>query len=299
MTSNAFASREIRFFDRLLIIAVVFLVMFVVAAMLAPAVNSLFPDNERYRLLAMAVVQSIVAFILPSLIGARLAFGNSIRFLTLDVAPSGLNILGVVMAYLISLPLLNQVIFWNENIVFPDFMENIGNLFRDLEDQALKVTNTMLDTTSVGGMIVGVLIIGVLTGFSEELFFRGTLQKAGASRGAVHTSIWVTALIFSAVHFQIFGFIPRLLLGAWFGYLFYWTGSIYVPFIAHAINNSVVVICAFFFTEETGIQADMIGVTTYGFPLPAFISAIAMMLFIVYFKDLFFSKSRSALEHET
>ena len=279
-----------KFFDRLLIIAVVFLVMFVVAAMLTPLVSSWFPDNERYRLLAMAVVQSVVGFIIPSIISARLAFGNSIKFLTLNVAPSGMNILGVVLAYLISLPLLNQLIYWNQNIVFPEALEQVGIMFRDLEDKATEVSNTMLDTSSVGGMIVGVLIIGVLTGFSEELFFRGTLQRAGASRGAHHTSIWVTALIFSAIHFQIFGFVPRLLLGAWFGYLLFWTGSIYVPFIAHALNNSVVVVCAYFFTEEAGFQADMLGVTTTGFPLPAFVSAVAMMIFIVYFKDLFFSK---------
>ena len=279
-----------KFFDRLLIIAVVFLVMFVVAAMLTPLVSSWFPDNERYRLLAMAVVQSVVGFIIPSIIGAKLAFGNSIKFLTLNVAPSGMNILGVVLAYLISLPLLNQLIYWNQNIVFPEALEQVGIMFRDLEDKATEVSNTMLDTSSVGGMIVGVLIIGVLTGFSEELFFRGTLQRAGASRGAHHTSIWVTALIFSAIHFQIFGFVPRLLLGAWFGYLLFWTGSIYVPFIAHALNNSVVVVCAYFFTEEAGFQADMLGVTTTGFPLPAFVSAVAMMIFIVYFKDLFFSK---------
>lgn len=278
-----------RFFDRLLVIAGVFLVMFVVAAMLTPLVSSWFPDNERYRLLAMAVVQSVVGFIIPSLIGTKIAFGNSIRFLTLSVPPSGMNILGVVIAYLISLPLLNQLIFWNQNIVFPEAFEHVGVMFRDMEDRATEVSNTMLDTSTVGGMLVGVLIIGVLTGFSEELFFRGALQRAGASRGAHHTSIWVTALIFSAIHFQVFGFFPRLLLGAWFGYLLYWTGSIYVPFVAHALNNSVVVICAYFFPAREGSHPDMIGVTTFGFPLPAFVSAVAMMIFVVCFKDLFFS----------
>lgn len=284
--------KNVKFFDRLLVIAVIFLVMFLLAAMLSPWVATWFPDNERYRLLALGVLQSLVGFILPAFIGVKLAFGNPVKFLTLNVAPTSMNILGVVVAYLISLPLLNQLIYWNENLVFPDFLEEMGIMFRDFEDQAAKVTDTMLDAHSLGAMIVGVLIIGVLTGFSEELFFRGALQQAGSSRGAFHTSIWVTALIFSAIHFQVFGFVPRLLLGAWFGYLLYWTGSIYVPVIAHALNNSVVVICAYFISKESGFQPEMIGVATSGFPLAAFISAVAMMLFIVYLKDTFFSNTR-------
>lgn len=285
--------RNSRFFDRLLIIGVVFLVMFVVAAMLSSFVDTIFQGNDRSRYLALAVVQSVVAFILPSLISARLAFGNVSKFLTLNVPPSGMSVLGVVIAYLISLPLLNQLIYWNENIVFPDFLEKLGIMFRELEDKAAEVTNVMLDTTTIGGLIVGILIIGVLTGFSEELFFRGTLQRAGASRGAHHTSIWVTALIFSAFHFQAFGFIPRLLLGAWFGYLLYWTGSIYVAVIAHALNNSMVVIFTYFFKENDVFKADMVGVTETGFPLPAFISSVAFVIFLFYLKNTFFQRSSS------
>lgn len=285
--------RNVKFFDRLLIICVVFFVMFVVTAIVLTKASRWFPGDERTVLLATAALQSVLCFIVPSFIGAKLAFGNPVKFLRIDVAPTGMSILGVVIAYLISLPFMNQLIYWNMNIVFPESLEYIGNMFKEMEDQATQLTDVMLQTESFWGMIVGLLIIGVLTGFSEELFFRGTLQQAGASRGAVHTSIWVTALIFSAFHFQIFGFVPRFLLGAWFGYLLYWTGSIYVPFIAHALNNGVVVVCAWIFTEENDFKPDLIGVTESGFPLAAFISALAMAVFIIYFKDFFFSRSES------
>lgn len=283
--------KEYKFYDKLLIICGVFFVMFVVTALLSVAVGRLFPPNSRTQLLAVSSVQSVGIFIIPSLIGAKLAFGNTVKFLRLDVAPPWISLLGVVLAYCILLPFFNQLIYWNENIVFPAALEELGNKLRIFEDNARRATDIILDTNSVGGLLSGVLIVGILTGFSEELFFRGTLQQMGASRGAVHTSIWVTALVFSAFHMQAFGFFPRFLLGAWFGYLLYWTGSIYVPAFAHALNNSVVVVCTWIFPNEEAFDTGMIGVAETGFPMAAFVSAVAFMIFIYYFKDLFFSKA--------
>ena len=73
---------------------------------------------------------------------------------------------------------------------------------------------------TVPSLIVSVLIVGVFAGFSEELFFRGAMQRIMMStRLNLHVTIWVVAVIFSLFHFQFFGFMPRLLLGAYFGYL--------------------------------------------------------------------------------
>ncbi|MDE6177435.1 MAG: CPBP family intramembrane metalloprotease, partial [Paramuribaculum sp.] len=95
-------------------------------------------------------------------------------------------------------------------------------------------------------LIISVIIIGVLAGVSEELFFRGTLQRLLITRPMPpHIAIWLTAVIFSLVHFQFFGFVPRVLLGAFFGYLAWWSGSVWLPAIIHAVNNSVVVITEF------------------------------------------------------
>ena len=79
-----------------------------------------------------------------------------------------------------------------------------------------------------------------LTGIGEEMLFRGTIQRI-FSEGKVntHIAVWCSAFIFSALHFQLFGFIPRMLLGAFFGYLYVWSGSLWLPILAHALNNSL------------------------------------------------------------
>ena len=99
--------------------------------------------------------------------------------------------------------------------------------------------------SSVPALIVNILIIGVGAGVAEEILFRGCFQRLLVTGGINHhVAIWCVAFIFSAIHFQFFGFVPRMLLGAYFGYLMYWSKSVWIPAIAHTLNNTMVVITA-------------------------------------------------------
>jgi membrane protease YdiL (CAAX protease family) len=95
-------------------------------------------------------------------------------------------------------------------------------------------------------MILNLFIIAILPAVGEEFFFRGVLQKILIKLfKSGHVGIWVTAFIFSAIHFQFFGFVPRFILGLIFGYLFFWSGTLWLPVISHFINNAVPVIMAY------------------------------------------------------
>lgn len=282
------ASRK--YYERLLIVVGMFLVFFVIT-MLSLSLIIEYCDinrNSREGLLFIAVYQAVVMFIAPSIVASRMISRRPFSYLTLSKAPTWLGILGVVFAYLIALPALNQIIYWNSNITFPEQFAYWETIFREMEDSAVNASGVMLDTASWGGLFVNLTIIALLTAFGEELFFRGALQHTAASSGAAQTSIWVVAFIFSLMHFQIYGFVPRLLLGAWFGYLLFWTRSIYLPIIAHFINNGVVVVCAWLTSQGNTFDFDKFGVTEYGFPMPAFISAVAFVIFIIYFSRFFF-----------
>ena len=107
-----------------------------------------------------------------------------------------------------------------------------------------------------------------------------------------HIAIWITAIIFSAVHFQFYGFIPRVLLGAFFGYLALWSGSLWLPIFAHALNNSLVVISTWLTKRNTiDIDINKIG-TEYSSESLLFIaiSVIATILGIIilyrYYKQI-------------
>ena len=98
---------------------------------------------------------------------------------------------------------------------------------------------------------MGLIVIALLPAIGEELVFRGMFQNE-FFRGTrnIHLSIWVSAIIFSAIHFQFYGFVPRLLLGALFGYLYYWSGTLLIPMFAHFFNNAFGVIMIYLHRHE-------------------------------------------------
>ena len=137
----------------------------------------------------------------------------------------------------------------------PDALSGLEKSLKALEDSNKEQINILLGEPTIGSLIMSVLIIGLLTGLGEELFFRGTLQNIFRTRPMnPHSAIWITAIIFSALHFQFYGFIPRVLLGAFFGYLILWSGSIWLPIFAHALNNSLVVITSWISSRNSCIN---------------------------------------------
>jgi membrane protease YdiL (CAAX protease family) len=89
-------------------------------------------------------------------------------------------------------------------------------------------------------------VVAVLAGVSEELLFRGVLQNIILKTTKnPHLAIWFTAFTFSFIHFQFYGFVPRMLLGALFGYLYFWTKSLWIPMFAHIVNNGFTLIMAY------------------------------------------------------
>lgn len=273
-----------------LVVIGIFCIFFIITMMSLPLIMKLFDISRETRngMLILSISQALILFIAPSLVAARIVSRNPFSYLSLTRNPGWLPFLGVIFAYLLALPALNQIIYWNANLILPEGMGEWGNAMRELEESANQASTVMLDVTSFGGMVINLLVIGLLTALGEELFFRGALQKSAVSLGAPYAAIWFVALFFSMMHFQFFGFVPRLLLGAWFGYLLFWTRSLYVPIFAHFINNGVVVFC--YWLNQNGINYDFenLGVVADGFPLPALVSFVATFIFLTYFRKFFF-----------
>lgn len=189
------------------------------------------------------VVQDVFVFIVPPLVTALLMTRLPAKFLNIDIAPKFWPLVLSLGTLIAALPALDYVIEWNKSVHLPESMNAIEEQLRNMEETAEAFVNGMLTGASVSSLLISIAIIGVLAGLSEELFFRGGLQKLLLlTRMNHHAAIWIGAIIFSAFHFQFFGFVPRMLLGAYFGYLVWWTRSLWIPIIIHSFNNSLVVI---------------------------------------------------------
>lgn len=190
------------------------------------------------RMRLATVAQDVLMFIVPAVAFAMMVTRRPAVFLMIDRMPSAASILMVIALVLAMVPAMNLIISWNASLSLPEEWSALEQWMREAEQSASHLISLLIGSESIGSLIVALLLIGVLTGLAEEIFFRGMIQRAIATLPVnVHVAIWVTAIIFSAVHMQFFGFVPRMLLGALFGYLAYWSGSLWLPIIAHAFNN--------------------------------------------------------------
>lgn len=219
------------------------LITFVSLIITVVTMSSIIRGGHTTALVRIAtVVQDVALFILPAIITAVIVSPLPARLLCIDRKPSASITILAFVALMCSIPAMNMIVEWNENITLPQSLGALEGWMRKSEETARAQVEILLGGASVADLIINILIVGVLAGFSEEIFFRGALQRL-LSSGSInyHAAIWLTAFLFSAFHIQFFGFFPRLLLGAFFGYLLYWSGSILLTALMHAINNSIVV----------------------------------------------------------
>lgn len=187
-----------------------------------------------------------LAFVTAAL-GCAYVFGEkqAIRFLHLKPPHCRMQWAAAMMFAIAAIPGINLLAMWNAQISLANFWPALDRLLRTIEEQNAAVLKQLMCTANTGGLCLNLLIIALGAAVSEEFLFRGTLQHTLQQHCGVHVAVWITAFLFSAVHLQFFGFVPRMLLGAAFGYMLVWSGSLWVPIMAHFLNNAYVVIGAF------------------------------------------------------
>ena len=192
------------------------------------------------------IVNQIGAFIAPAIIFVILTDDFYSRYLCLDKRIGRLSIIFGFMLLLISLPFINWLVQINNEIHLPSYLARIEKWMRNSEDSAQKLTDAFLYTSTWGGFMVNLLMIAVLAAVGEELIFRGILVRLFREwTGNIHLAVIIPALLFSALHLQFYGFFGRLVLGIILGYLFIWSGSLWVPVIIHFLNNAMAVVISF------------------------------------------------------
>ena len=217
-------------------------------------------------LLVMLTVQDILVFILPAVLTMAILYKRPLHVMGLDRAPSWCAVAIVALFYVVSLPAMNWLVDLNKAMSLPSWMAGVEQAMRSMEDEATQTTLQLLDIDSFWQFIFTVAVVGVMAGLSEEMLFRGAmLRTMQDSRLGKHAVVWMTAILFSALHMQFYGFVPRMLLGVWLGYLLVWTGNLWVPIIAHTMNNSTVVL--FSYLSNKGIVAENFG-DNLGLPSP-------------------------------
>ncbi|MET4075108.1 CPBP family intramembrane glutamic endopeptidase [Hymenobacter sp. UYCo722] len=152
---------------------------------------------------------------------------------------AGWWLLGGALLIVVILPFMSVIIAWNAGAHFPGALHDFEVWARASEDRAAVLTKFLTNFNSGARFAVGVLVIALVPAVAEELVFRGVIQKNLVRWFSPHVGVWLGAAIFSAIHFQFFGFVPRFVLGLVLGYLYLWSGNILVSMGAHFTQNAV------------------------------------------------------------
>lgn len=198
-----------------------------------------YPDMMRL----LQLISAIGTFLFPALALAWLCSSNPKEYLSIGKMPKGHILLLTFLCVFLLTPSISLTGLLNKQMELPSFMEPIESWMRSQEETAEQLTLKLLAGGGIITLFFNLIVIAVAAGVTEEFLFRGALQRIiGNWTHNHHIIIWSAAIIFSAFHMQFFGFLPRMLLGAYFGYLLYWTRNIWIPVFAHFVNNAFAVI---------------------------------------------------------
>lgn len=196
----------------------------------------------------MQMGSSVFGFLVPAIFFAKVVVRQPVPYLKANWRFPLMLLLLVFFIMLVSSPLMEMLINLNQKMVLPPFLKGLERWMRNMEDTAGKQTEVLLQMKSPLSFLVNLLMIAVLPALSEEFIFRGCfLQIFTGWTKSLHWGVWISAALFSFIHFQFFGFLPRMLLGVFFGYFAAWSGSIWPGVLGHFLNNGTALVVSYLY----------------------------------------------------
>ena len=235
-----------------------YLVIILISTLIGLALSAVFVFNGDTGIKIGQGINSIFMFIIPPFVYYYLTHKEhrmqELGFRSLT-PPWWLILIGVGLMF-VSLPVTNQLTAWNEGMSLGKSLNWIEDWIKSLEETAKAATEKMLNVDTIGGLLLNMIVIALIPAIGEEMTFRGVLQQSLARKMNPHLAILLSAAIFSFIHFQFYGFLPRMFLGVLLGYMFYITGSLWTSILMHFLNNGTAVVL-YYLNNKSVIDIDV------------------------------------------
>ncbi len=229
-------------------------------------------------LLAMQGAYSLVAFLVTPFFTIKWLDQFSLPSLHFKKMPWATLIPFTLLILFVYFPFSSFLVGLNQNIQFPETWKALEQALRQQEDYLREVTLYLTSFDTVWQYALGMLVIAVIPAIGEEYVFRGLLQhRLQLLTKNVHIAIWVGAFVFSVFHQQFYGILPRMVLGGLFGYLYIWSGSLWIPIIAHFFNNGFTLSMMYLYATE-GTSFDIEEAENVPWPLALLSFALIIVL---------------------
>ena len=226
---------------------------------------------------------AIILFIIPALLFVLFTSDTKLYYLKLIGFNPMLALIVIILVFAV-MPVINWTGEINTHLSLPDFMSGIENWMKASEEKAKELTEAFLQMNGIEDLITNIIVVALLAAVGEELLFRGCMQNVFLEWAKNnHAAVWITAILFSALHAQFYGFFPRMLLGVVLGYLYIWSGSLWLSILFHFLNNGLAVLFAYLIGKSIITeQAETIGTgeTPVYFILVSAVVSIGLMYFV-------------------
>lgn len=246
----------------LVMLAVALLMLLIYAVFTVVLQSSAVDTNAAGNLLWIETLSQLLIFLVPVIyITFRYYRGRQREYYRLDFSGRRwLYALASAVIMLLLVPLVDWLTIWNDSWD----LGIVGEKLRALQNTTEGIMEAMLGTTTVGGLLTNLVVVALMPAVCEEVFFRAGIQNLlqrwftgnyeggnASSRPAIgtHAAVWLTAIIFSLVHGEIFSFMPRFAMGLLLGYLYIYSGSILANMAAHFVNNAIIVVLYWLYTN--------------------------------------------------
>jgi len=208
----------------------------------------------------------------------------------LNTAPLTISAVSlVVLLMVVIIPLVSWLVWWNVQIKLPFYLADFEKWAMEKEQGVQEMIHVLTLFPTIWTFLMAVFVVGIIPAVGEEYWFRGVLQNKFKDMLSPHAAIWLTGFIFSALHFQFYGFFPRWLLGVLFGYLYWWSGNLWTTIIAHFVNNFLTLLAIYLYRR---------GVLSFNFyepsEVPIYMVLLSMLCVagILYYYERFYNHQR-------
>ena len=233
-----------------------FLVILLISTLIGAALSSIFVFAGDIGLKIGQGITSTMMFVVPPIVYYFIT-RNEHQMQDLGLRqlapPWWLILIGVVVLF-VSIPVTTRLTTWNAGMKLGGMFQTFEDWIKELEETAQAATEKMLNVNTFGGLLLNLFIIALIPAVGEEMTFRGVLQQSLTRKMNPHIAIILSSAIFSFIHFQFYGFLPRMFLGMLLGYMFYITNSLWTSMLMHYINNGTAVVL--YYLSNKGMIAD-------------------------------------------
>ena len=275
-------------FERLFILLALIIIGLILGTVVGLAYVFITKSNPQdlNSLRFMQISSQLFTFVFPPIAYAFLVKEKPVNALGLKNVKILWFLIGTAMIFAI-MPLNSILAEWNAGLKLPESLSALEQMIKDMQESASAMIEKFVSVDTIGGLILNLFMIAGLAAIGEELLFRSIIQTSliKICKNA-HVGILIASAIFSFIHLEFYGFVPRLILGMLLGYMFYFSGSIWIPMLMHFLNNGTVVLIYFLNNKGiTNIDVDTFGQTSIPILIVSIVVMIALFLFSIKYSD--------------